>query len=182
MIFSFAFSSINALYPLMSMGYFGAGTTGAGIVEVLFAGGMMLGGIALGITGGFKNRAISIILATAICGIGIFASGLLPPVAFIGWAILSFIIGFSAPLYQGPVMALMQERIPPEFLGRVFGLIGSVSSLAMLAGLAVVGTFGDIIGVENAFVVSGGIISLLAIALAFIPGVRRIEKESSISK
>jgi DHA3 family macrolide efflux protein-like MFS transporter len=176
MVFSLAFSSINALYPLMSMGYFGAGTTGAAVVEALFAGGMMLGGIALGITGGFKNRAVSMTLATALCGIGIFASGLLPPVAFIGWVIMSFIIGASAPLYQGPQMALLQERIPPEFLGRVFGLIGSVSSLAMLVGLVVVGIFGDIIGVNNTFVIAGGIVILIAVALVLIPSVRHIDK------
>jgi DHA3 family macrolide efflux protein-like MFS transporter len=79
-------------------------------------------------------------------------------------------------------MALLQERIPPEYLGRVFGLIGSVSSLAMLVGLVAVGAFGDMIGVDNAFVVSGIIITLLAIVIISIPSVRYIDKDRKASE
>jgi DHA3 family macrolide efflux protein-like MFS transporter len=137
---------------------------------------MMLGGLLLGIWGGFKNRAISMILAVALCGAGIFASGILPTTGFILFAIFSFFVGASAPLYQGPQMALMQERIAPEYLGRVFGLNASLFSIAMLVGLVLVGTFAEIIGVNNAFIISGGIIILLAVIMVLTPSVRNIDK------
>jgi DHA3 family macrolide efflux protein-like MFS transporter len=177
LVFAIAFSPINALYPLMSMDYFGGGTTEAAIVEVIFAAGMMFGGILLGIWGGFKNRAVSMILAVALCGGGILASGLLPDTGFILFAALSFVVGASSPLYQGPQMALTQERIAPEYLGRVFGLNASLFSVAMLVGLVLVGTFAEIIGVNNAFRISGGIIILLAAIMILAPSVRNIERE-----
>lgn len=35
-------------------------------------------------------------------------------------------MGACSPLYAGTQTALMQEQIPPEYLGRVFGLYGTI--------------------------------------------------------
>ena len=47
----------------------------------------------------------------------------------------SFLMGVSSPFYSGPQTALMQEKVPPEYLGRVFGLYGAIMSWAMPLGL-----------------------------------------------
>ena len=44
-----------------------------------------------------------------------------------------------------------QEKIKPEYLGRVFSLIGSIMSLAMPIGLILSGFFADKIGVNHWF-------------------------------
>jgi len=174
--FTFVFSPINALFPLMSMDYFGGTTTQAAIAEVAFAVGMIVGGLLLGVWGGFKNRAVTMTLAIAILGVAIGISGILPTYGFAIFAVLSTFMGFSAPLYNSPAMALMQEKIDPEYLGRVFGVYGSLLSFAMLIGLVVSGVFADIVGVNILFLISGIIITVLSVITIMTPSIRNIEK------
>ena len=172
---SILFSSVNALFPLMSMVFFEGATTHASIIEVVFAVGMLLGGALLGIWGGFKNRGVSMSLAMGLIGIGVLASGILPKNGFAFFAVFSFLIGFASPFYSGPQTALMQERIAPQYLGRVFGLYGSLMSFAMLLGLVLTGVFADMTGFNVWFLISGGIITLLALMMILSPSVRNIE-------
>lgn len=51
----FIYMPINALFPLMSMNYFEGSTLHASVVEIVFAVGMLLGGLLLGAWGGFKS-------------------------------------------------------------------------------------------------------------------------------
>jgi DHA3 family macrolide efflux protein-like MFS transporter len=51
----FIYMPINALFPLMSMNYFEGSTLHASVVEIVFAVGMLLGGLLLGAWGGFKK-------------------------------------------------------------------------------------------------------------------------------
>ena len=173
---SIFFSPVNVLFPLMSLDYFGGTTTHASIVEVVFALGMMLGGLALGIWGGFKNRGLTMSISVALIGLPIAVSGVLPTSGFIVFAVLSFVIGFAAPFYTGPQTALMQERVQPEYMGRVFGLYGSLASLGMLIGLILTGIFADMTGFNLWFLISGVIISALAVIMVLMPRVRNIEK------
>lgn len=176
-IFMMVYSPINALYPLMSLDYFGGTTTEAAIAEIAFAIGMTLGGVILGIWGGFKKRNITMTISILFSGLPLAASGLLPPTGFVFFAAFSFLVGFSVPLYTGPHTALMQEKIPPGFLGRVFGLYGSLMSIAMLIGLVVSGTLAEIIGVNTWFLISGLVIASLAVVMFLNPHVRNIEKD-----
>jgi DHA3 family macrolide efflux protein-like MFS transporter len=175
-IFTFFYAPINALFPLMSMGHFGGTTTHASIAEVTFASGMMLGGVVLGIWGGFRNRGITMFAAIALMGAAITASGLLPTTGFAAFAVFSLFMGLSAPFYTGPNVALMQEKYKPEYLGRIFGFYGSISSAAMLLGLVATGLSADAVGVNILFLASGIAISLLAVATIITPSVRHIER------
>jgi DHA3 family macrolide efflux protein-like MFS transporter len=174
--FMLVYSPINALFPLMSMDYFGGTTTHAAAAEVVFAIGMMGGGLALGIWGGFKNRATSMIFAIALMGAALGIAGLLPIGGFVIFAALSLFMGLSVPFYTGPHMALMQQKIPPEYLGRVFGMYGSLMSAAMLLGLVASGALADSTGINIWFLICGIIISILAIVAVMIPSVRHIDK------
>ena len=175
--FTFFYAPVNALFPLMSMDYFGGTTTHAAIAEVAFALGMTASGVILGLWGGFKNRGITMSAAIALMGVAIGVSGMLPVNGFAVFAFLSLVMGLSAPFYVGPHTALMQERIPPEFLGRVFGLYGSIMSLTMMLALVVSGFSADTIGVNVWFALCGAVIALLALAAILTPSVRHIEKQ-----
>jgi len=175
-VFMFFYSPINALFPLMSMGYFGGTTTHASIAEIAFAVGMMAGGIVLGLWGGFKNRGAMMSAAIALMGISIAISGLLPPGGFVVFAGLSLFMGLSVPFYSGPYMALMQEKIAPEYLGRIFGFYGSLMSVAMLLGLVATGLSADAVGVNIWFFICGAVIFVLSLIAILMPSVRHIEK------
>ncbi|HML45553.1 MAG TPA: MFS transporter [Clostridia bacterium] len=88
-----------------------------------------------------------------------------------------FQMGFSAPFYNGPLTALMQEKIAPEYLGRVFGLYGSIVSMAMPLGLILSGLFADSVGIHRWFFISGAGCVLLSFAQMALPSVRGIENE-----
>lgn len=91
-------------------------------------------------------------------------------------------MGFSVPFYSGVQTALFQEKIKPEFLGRVFSLTGSIMSLAMPAGLILSGYFADRIGVNHWFLLSGVLIMGIAIICPRITEVRKLDIISVINE
>lgn len=175
-LYSFVYMPINALFPLMSMSYFSGTTTHASIVEIVFAVGMLAGGLLLGTWGGFKNRTVSIVLSFVAMGTALTVSGLLPSTGFAIFVLCCIIMGFSAPFYSGIQMALIQEKIQPEYLGRVFGLLGSIMSLAMPLGLIASGLFADKIGINRWFALSGICILALALLSILLPSMKKLDK------
>ena len=175
--YMFFFMPISALYPLMSMGYFCGTPAHASIAEIAFAGGMLAGGILLSVWGGFKNRIFSIGFSVLIMGVSIMISGLLPPNAFIIFVICCTFMGLSSPFY-GVQNALFQEQLPPEYLGRVFSLLGSVMSFAMPLGLLCSGIFAEQIGVEKWFLLCGIGIIAVAVLVFILPVLRNVDCQS----
>lgn len=175
-LYAFVFMPINALFPLMSMSYFGGTATHASIVEIVFAAGMLIGGLLLGVWGGFKNRALNIIFSIALMGIALFISGLLPENQFPIFVLCSVLMGLSSPFYSGVQMALIQEKIESQYLGRAFGLLGSIVSFSMPMGLIVSGIFADRIGIHVWFMLSGCCIIGIALLCALHPAIRNLDK------
>lgn len=173
-LFTFVYMPVNALFPLMSMGHFGGTTIHASVVEITFAAGMLAGGLLLGTWGGFKNRSVSILASFAAMGGSLIISGLLPENGFVIFVLCSAVMGLSAPFYSGIQMALIQEKVQPEYFGRVFGLLGSIMSLAMPLGLIFSGLFADRIGINSWFTLSGICITLLILPVFLLPSMRNI--------
>lgn len=173
--YCFIYMPINALFPLMSMSYFGGTTTHASIVEIVFAVGMLAGGVLLSTWGGFKKRNLSIFTSFLFMGSALTISGLLPTNGFIIFVVCSVFMGVSAPFYSGVQTVLIQEKIKPEYLGRVFGLLGSIMSLAMPLGLIISGVFADKIGINYWFAMSGVAILVLALLTLVLPSMKRID-------
>lgn len=178
--YMFFFMPISTLYPLMSMGYFRGTPTHASIAEIAFAGGMLAGGILLSVWGGFKNRIFSIGLSVLVMGVSIAISGLLPTNAFFIFVICCTVMGLTSPFY-GVQNALFQEQLPPEYLGRVFSLLGSVMSFAMPLGLLCSGIFAELIGVEKWFLLCGIGIIAVAVLVFVLPVLRNVDCQSQNS-
>lgn len=85
-------------------------------------------------------------------------------------------MGFSSPFYSGPQTALMQEKVPSEFLGRVFGLYGSLMAWALPLGLVASSLFADAVGAPAWFAGAGGAMVVLAVIIWAIPAIRAIER------
>lgn len=49
----------------------------------------------------------------------------------------------------------LQQKVEPDYLGRVFGVLGMISSIMMPAGMLVFGPLADIIKIERLLVVTG---------------------------
>ncbi|WP_019239607.1 MULTISPECIES: MFS transporter [Enorma] len=175
--FTLVFSPISALFPLMTLDHFGGTTADAALAEIVFSVGMIAGSALLTATGGFKNRALTVVAATALYGVATLVAGLLGAGGFAAFLAMSFLMGLSSPFYSGPQTALMQERVPPEFLGRVFGLYGAIMSWALPLGLAASTLFADTVGAPAWFSGAGCVMLMLAVLTWCIPSIRHIEAE-----
>ena len=176
-LYMLVYMPINALYPLISMEYFKGTPMHVSITEIAYASGMLIGSMLLGLFGSYKKRIILITASIFMMGASLTISGLLPPSGFVVFALCCAIMGLSVPFYSGVQTALFQERIKPEYLGRVFSLTGSIMSLAMPVGLILSGLFADRIGVSNWFLISGILIIVIAMICPFIQVIKGLDEK-----
>lgn len=156
-VFMLLFMPAASLYPLMTMDYF-KGTVGqAGLIEVIYAVGMLAGGAVIGLFGKWKNRMLPILLSYLVIGITIGLSGLLPGTqkGFVVFLILNAIAGFATPYFNTLLMAMIQQSYEPKYLGRVLGVLNSLMSITGPVGLIFAGPIADSIGVEKMFLIAG---------------------------
>jgi MFS transporter, DHA3 family, macrolide efflux protein len=176
-LYMLVYMPINALYPLISFDYFNGTPMHVSITEIAFASGMLVGGLVLGVISNYKNRVFLITSSISMMGISLTIAGLLPPNAFSIFVVSCIIMGLSVPFYSSIQTALFQEKIQPEYLGRVFSLTGSFTALAMPLGLILSGLIADRIGVNYWFLISGVLIILIAIIFPLIPDIRSLNKD-----
>lgn len=173
-VFTLLFMPAASMYPLMTMSYF-HGTVGqAGLIEVIYSGGMLAGGAIIGIWGDWKDRMKPVIIAFFAVGIPIGISGMLPgnQTGFWYFVVLNAIAGFATPYFNTLLMAMIQQSYPPHQLGRVLGGLNSLLSLTGPLGLVFAGPLADAIGVEQLFVIAGIGTVLCGIVAIFMPLVR----------
>ncbi|HYE83832.1 MAG TPA: MFS transporter [Clostridia bacterium] len=160
MIFVFVYLPVNALFPLMVSIHFKGGAWHASIVEFVFASGLLISSLILGIWGGAKNKPLMVSGSIGILGILLAVSGVLPEQGFPVFVILCGIMGVSGNLISVPYTSFIQETVPPEALGRVFAILGSMMSFATPIGLFIAGPLAEVIGVAQWFLISGLLIFL----------------------
>lgn len=174
-LYMFAYMPINALYPLISVEYFGGTPAHISITEIAYAVGMLAGGLLLGLFGNYKKRVLLITASIFMMGASLTVSGLLPSSGFAVFTLCCAVMGLSVPFYSGVQTALFQAKIQPEYLGRVFSLTGSILSLAMPVGLIFSGIFADRIGVNHWFLISGIFIMGIAVLCPMISEIRKLD-------
>ena len=176
---TFFLMPVATLFPLMTLNHFNGNAFQMSLVEVILGVGMLVGGAILSIWK-FKVRKTTLINASyVVLGLTFLFSGVLPESGFVYFVILTALAGVSAPFFHGPFTSLLQIYIHPSYLGRVFSLLGSVSMLPSMVGLAATGYIADTIGVANSFIISGAVITVAGIYSFFVKTIRSLEQESS---
>lgn len=122
--------------------------------------GMVLGGILLGAWGGFKNRNKTMFLGL-LC-YGMFSLTLGFTYTFWIFAVLMFLVSFFIPVAQSSVTTMLQECVPEEKLGRVFGLLGVMYSGFMPLGMAIFGPLSDFVRIQYMVIICGVMIIFLS--------------------
>ncbi|EGO63112.1 MFS transporter [Acetonema longum] len=177
------YAPLSTFYPLMTSDYFRADAWHASMVNFGYAMGMMLSAIFLGKFGTIKNKFPVIHLGLLGMGTSSLLCGLLPSemVWFWGFAALCALLGASSNLYNIPYIAYLQETIAPDRMGRVFSLIGSLSSATMPLGLLIAGPIAESRGVSLWFFISGIVLLLLTLisALLVLPKADKAGKSTS---
>jgi DHA3 family macrolide efflux protein-like MFS transporter len=166
------------LTPLQVTRDFGAEVWRLTAIEIAFSVGMLLGGILLGVWGGFKNKIHSMGLAWALFGLEAVALGLLP--RFAPYVAVMGLCGVTMQLYNIPSMTLMQTRIDPVYMGRVFSVFGMVSSLVMPAGMLIWGPLADMVSIRYLLIATGAVMAVAAIPFLSSKALREAGKPPAV--
>ncbi|MFF2480451.1 MFS transporter [Paenibacillus sp. NPDC058071] len=127
-------------------------------IEITFSVGMMAGGGLIAWWGGFRNKVHTMALAGLIMGACTLVLGLVP-VFWIYLAVMT-IFGLAMPMFNTPTTVMLQEKIDPNFLGRIFGVFGMISTSMMPIGMLIFGPLSDIVDIEW-LLVGTGILTLV---------------------
>lgn len=177
--FTLIFMPAASMYPLMTMEYFNRSVGDAGLIEMVYALGMLAGGAIIGIFGKWKDRMKPIFAAYAVIGVTIGLSGILPATSkgFIYFIILNAFAGFATPYFNTLLMAMIQQSYDPKYLGRILGVLNSLMSITGPVGLIFAGPLADKIGVEKMFLLAGVGTLICGIITFIIPATRNYDKE-----
>lgn len=149
---------IAILFPLLTIEHYGGDKWEMSVVEIVWGVGMLLGGTVLGL---FKISTRKVVLVNAmhiILGLTLVLSGWFPASWFVGFVVITTIGGIAMSIFSAAFMTIIQEEVAAHMLGRVFSLYFSMAILPSVIGLLFTGMIAEVIGVANAFVISGGIV------------------------
>lgn len=154
---------LGTYFPLMTRNHFEKGVVEAGIVEVIFAIGLIVGGALLAVIGDRFDKIKTMASGMLLMGIALFLSGIVSPSLFITFIVMAGLVGLSGPLFSAPFYALIQTEIQPHLLGRVFSFVTSLSLLATPIGYAVAGVLIELTSVATLFSIIGILIIINAV-------------------
>jgi DHA3 family macrolide efflux protein-like MFS transporter len=147
-------------------------------IEIAFSIGMMAGGAIIASWGGFRNKIYTMAFANVVMGICTMALGVTP----VFWIYLIFmgLFGVAMPMANTPTMVLLQERVDPNYMGRVFGIFSMISTSMMPIGMMIFGPLADVIQIEWLLLGTG--LLLVALAIMFISSKQLVEAGKPVDK
>ncbi len=174
-IINFLTAPINTYMPLLVTEYFKGGIWQVGWLETSWGVGVVIGGLALSLWGGFQKKIMTSFMGLVAMGIGVLVMAIAPPAYF--WIALAgmVIMGISNPIINGPFMAIIQSKVEKEMQGRVFSLVssfcGAMMPLSMIVSAPIVERFGP----RSWYFATAGISLLATVISLFSKEVMRIE-------
>jgi len=166
----------SSLEPILITEHFHGGALQLGWLQSAFGVGVLLGGITLGVWGGFRRRIYTSLVGLLGIGAAFLIVGFAPGSVYALAVGGMFLGGVMMPITNGPLFAIVQAAVAPEMQGRVFTLIGSVGSGMAPLGLIVAGPVADLLGVRTWFVFGGAVTALMGGLGFFLPVVVNVEE------
>ena len=131
-------------------------------VELVGFAGMALGGVLMGILGGFKSRVKTFAVGLLILSIMTIGMGVSP--YFILYLVMMFVYSIALTIIQTATTTI-QEKAESSMLGRVFGLMGAMYSGFLPVGMAIFGPLADMLPLQWIMVSSGIALVLVTVYL-----------------
>ncbi len=131
--------------------------------ELVGFAGMAIGGILMGIWGGFRSRIKTLTLGLVVLGIMTIGMGVSP--YFILYLVLMFVYSLAITVIQTAATTLIQETADITMQGRVFGLMGAMYSGFLPLGMLAFGPLADRMPLQWLMIGTG--IPLILIAFCF---------------
>ncbi|HLP42482.1 MAG TPA: MFS transporter [Fibrobacteria bacterium] len=168
--------SISILLPIMVTRHYGSEVGALATFESLFCVGMVAGGLAMSIWGGFKKRILTLLVGILALGFAIIAFGLSPGLPFFLACVSVGLAGFMVVFSNTPITALLQVAVPVDMQGRVFATLGSLCAVSVPLGLTITGPLSDMVDVSHVYIVIGIVCSILGGAAFGLRGVWTLEE------
>jgi DHA3 family macrolide efflux protein-like MFS transporter len=179
-VLNFLYNPAFSLTPILVTKHFHGQAFELAWMESAWSVGMVIGGLTLGVWGGFRRKMLTSLMGLALQGVGTLLIGLAPSSAF-GLALGSmFATGFMNVLVNGPIFAMLQAKVAPEMQGRVFTLVGSVAGVMAPLGMVIAGPVADALGVQFWFILAGAVCVLMAVVAFFIPALMHLDDTNGI--
>jgi DHA3 family macrolide efflux protein-like MFS transporter len=172
----------SSLLPLLVRERLHGGAAQFGWLSSAFGVGLIVGGIALGAWGGFRRRIVTTLVAMIGLGVAVAAIGFTPESSFL-WALVSMAsVGLIAPMVNGPVAAILQATIAPDYQGRVFSLVGSLAGAAAPLGLLMAAPVAELVGVGVWYLAAGLACVAMGLAGFFATALMKIEDSAGVAR
>ncbi|MDL2312461.1 MFS transporter [Bacteroidales bacterium OttesenSCG-928-B11] len=159
-LFTVFMSPLSILTPLQVTRNFGPELWRLSAIEIVFSGGCILGGILIGLWC-FRNKIYAIGAASVVIGIMTILFGVWTN--FIPYLVCMTIAGVTVPYFNAPSMTLIQEKVAPEYLGRVMSVFTMLGSLAMPFGMLFFGPLADIVNINYIMIGTGAVMLFLSV-------------------
>lgn len=159
-VFYVLFAPAAFLTPLQTARTFGDDVWRLTALEVVFSVGMIIGGIFMTFWGGFKNKIHTMSVGCVAIGAITFGLGIVSH--FWIYIFLMGLFGVIMPIINTPGMVLLQEKVESDYMGRVFSILGMISSIMMPFGMLVFGPVSDIIKIEWMLIGTGTMVVVLS--------------------
>lgn len=175
-IATFFIMPVSVLFPLMTLNHFSGDAFQMSLIEATWGVGALFGGVALSIKQYKINKITLINLTYILLGAGFTASGLLSPNAFVWFVMFTAFEGVIGSLYFASLTAVIQTKINPAILGRVFSIYMSLSMLPSMLGLMSTRFIADHVGITNTFVIGGLVILAIGVISFCLPSLLQVGK------
>lgn len=164
LIFIFMVAPVAFMTPLQVARNYGDEVWRLTVLEVCFSAGMMVGGLVIAAWGGFKNRVVSIAAAALVMGVCTLALSvrLIPLPLYFG---LLCLFGFAMPILNTPAQVMLQEKVDPAYIGRVFGVMTMINTGVMPLGMLIFGPLADFIAIEWILLFTGVVMTITAVLM-----------------
>lgn len=154
LVFAFMFGPVIFLTPLMVARSFGEEAWRLVVHEMVFSAGSILGGLLVGILGSkLRNKVHLLLIASMAFGLTTLVMGLSPN--FLFYLCVMAPMGVTVPFTNTSAMTVLQTRVQPDLMGRVFGLVSIIGSGAMPLSMVLFGPLADVVSIQLQLIITG---------------------------
>jgi MFS family permease len=160
---AFEYSAFILVMPYLLTRTLGLDVGAFGILQSLSAVGIAVATIVLGQRAKLRKRGR--ILFVAAFAIGLSAAAFAAPITIYGIGVFVTIRALASGAIDMTFLSVLQDKVPPEKLGRVFAIDSFVSMLLAPIGLAAVGWATDRFDPRTTFIIVGLIVVVFSFGL-----------------
>lgn len=100
-------------------------------------------------------------IASFVMALSTLALGIVP-VFWIYLAIMA-VFGVTMPIFNTPTTVMLQEKVDENYLGRIFGVFGMISTSMMPIGMLIFGPLADVVNIEWLLIGTGLLMLVLTV-------------------